>query len=86
MSVFETVLLVLDRELNLQGRALAFTEDTKLRGSLPQLDSMAIVSVITALEEQLSFEFPEDRLDGAIFETVGTLVECVTCLLSIDNA
>ncbi len=82
MTVLESVLRIIDRELNLNGKALDFTEDTKLRGSLPQLDSMAIVSVITTLEEQLGFEFPEDQLDGAIFESVGSLVDCVTRLLS----
>ncbi|MBK7646028.1 MAG: acyl carrier protein [Betaproteobacteria bacterium] len=86
MSILQSVLTILDNELNLKGKALAFTEDTKLRGSLPQLDSMAIVSVITAMEEQLGFEFSEDQLDGAIFESVGSLVDCVTRLLATDNA
>ena len=85
MSILNIVLKVLDNELNLQGKALEFTVDTKLRGSLPQLDSMAIVSLVTALEEQLGFEFPEDQLDGAIFESVGTLVDCVTGLLHRDT-
>lgn len=85
MSILNIVLKVLDNELNLQGKALEFTADTKLRGSLPQLDSMAIVSLVTALEEQLGFEFPEDQLDGAIFESVGTLVDCVTQLLQRDK-
>jgi len=86
MNILETVRKILDSELNLKGKALDFTEDTKLRGSLPQLDSMAIVSVITALEDQLDFEFPEDQLDGAIFESVGSLVGCLTRLLAMDNA
>lgn len=86
MNILESVRKILDSELNLKGKALAFTEDTKLRGTLPQLDSMAIVSVITALETELGFEFPEDQLDGAVFESVGTLVECVTRLLTTDNA
>ena len=86
MTVLESVLRIIDSELNLKGKALNFTEDTKLRGSLPQLDSMAIVSVITTLEEQLGFEFPEDQLDGAIFESVGSLVDCVTRLLSTVNS
>ena len=81
MSALVAVLKILDRELNLQGKALTFTHETKLRGSLPQLDSMAIVSVVSALEEQLGFEFPEEQLDGAIFESVGTLVDCVSGLL-----
>jgi acyl carrier protein len=86
VTILEKLLTILDNELHLKGEALNFTEDTKLRGSLLQLDSMAIVSVITALEEQLGFEFPEDQLDGAIFESVGSLVSCVTRLLSTDNA
>jgi len=79
MTVFGTVLNILDRELNLQGATLTFSADTKLRGSLLQLDSMAVVSLVAALEEQLGFEFPEDQLDGAIFESVESLVACVTC-------
>lgn len=86
MSILDSVLRVIDSELNLKGKALTFTKDTKLRGSLPQLDSMAIVSVITGLEEQLGFEFPEDQLDGAIFESVGSLVDCVTQLLTRKNS
>jgi acyl carrier protein len=86
MSLIESVLRILDTELNLQGAALSFTSATKLRGSVPQLDSMAIVSLVTAMEEQLGFEFPEEQLDGAIFETVGTLVDCVARLLATNNA
>jgi len=86
MRIFESILKIIDSELNLQGKAMAFTKDTKLRGSLPQLDSMAIVSVVTALEARFGFEFPEDRLDGAIFETVGTLVNCVVCIFSSEKA
>ena len=82
MTVFDTVVAILDRELNLRGKALTFTEETKLRGSVPQLDSMAIVSPVTALEEHFGFGFPEDQLDGSIFESVGTLVECIDRLNS----
>lgn len=85
MPLLSDVLAVLDSELNLQGKALAFTAETKLRDSLPQLDSMAIVNVVAALEEQFGFEFPESQLDGAIFETVGSLVDCLKRLLSSDK-
>lgn len=84
MDITETILRILDRDLNLQGTALAFTHDTKLRGNLPQLDSMAIVSLITSLEEELGFEFPDEQLDGAIFETVGTLVDHVGGLVATE--
>lgn len=85
MNTLQTILKILDRELNLKGRALEYTADTKLRGALPQLDSMAIVSLVAALEEELGFEFPEDQLDGAVFETAGTLTDCVQRLLATDN-
>lgn len=74
MIFLNDILVILDRELNLQGVALAFTEKTRLAGSLPQLDSLAIVNVIAALEDRYSFEFPEEELDDAIFETVGALI------------
>lgn len=85
MNISESVLKIVDTELNLQGAALNFTSDTKLRNSLPQLDSMAVVSIITAIEEKFGFEFPDDQLDGAIFDTVGTLVDCITGLVSSDK-
>ncbi|WP_153116987.1 phosphopantetheine-binding protein [Rhodocyclus tenuis] len=80
-DIQSAVLRILDRELNLNGRAQGFKADTRLRGALPQLDSMAIVSLISALESDLGFEFPEDLLDGTIFETVGSLTACVTRIL-----
>ncbi|MDP3537327.1 MAG: phosphopantetheine-binding protein [Azonexus sp.] len=81
MDILKAILEILDEELNLQRKALVFTKETKLRDSLPELDSMAIVNVISALEERFGFEFPEELLDGAIFESVGTLEECVSGLL-----
>lgn len=75
MNTLNRLLLILDQSMNLQGRGLQFGVDTKLCGSLPQLDSMAVVSVIAAIEEQFGIEFPEDALDGATFDTVGTLLE-----------
>lgn len=77
MPLMKTILPILDDVLNLRGAALAFTADTKLRGAIPQLDSMAVVSLVSALEEQLGIEFPEEELSGAIFESVGSLLACL---------
>lgn len=84
MTTLNTLLHILDRDLNLQGKALTFTEATPLRGALPQLDSMAIVTLVSSLEEAFSFEFPEDKLDGAVFDTVGTLLGVVQELSGAD--
>lgn len=78
----DQLLSVLDDVLNLGGKAQRYDLDTKLRGSVPQLDSMAVVSLVAALEEQFGVEFPENKLDGAVFETVGTLFATVSTLVS----
>lgn len=51
--------------------------DTPLLGSIPEFDSMAVISVITALEERFGFVVDDDEIDAAIFETVGSLVAFV---------
>ena len=77
MQVHEEVLRVLDEVLSLGGRAKSFTADTPLLGAIPELDSMAVVSLITAFEEQLGVVVDDDEIDGETFGTVGTLVDFV---------
>ena len=50
MDLMKHVLRVLDDALHLQEQALAFDVNTPLLGSLPELDSMAAVALITGLE------------------------------------
>lgn len=71
------VLRVLDSALSLNGRSAAFTDSTPLLGSVPELDSMAVASVITALEERFGFTVDDDELSGATFADVGSLVSFV---------
>jgi len=68
---------VLDSALSLNGRSAAFTDSTPLLGSVPELDSMAVASVITALEERFGFTVDDDELSGATFADVGSLVSFV---------
>jgi acyl carrier protein len=68
------VLAVLDEVLSLRGRAMGFGPDTALLGALPELDSMAVVSIITTLEERFDFIVEDDELDGSTFETVDSLI------------
>ena len=56
--------------------------DTGLLGEIPELDSMAIVSVLTALEEAFEIEFEDDDISGEDFATIGTLVRLVEAKLS----
>ncbi|WP_062263188.1 acyl carrier protein [Endozoicomonas arenosclerae] len=52
----------------------AFDEETPLLGALPEFDSMAVVGVITAMEESFGISVADDDIDATIFETVGSLL------------
>jgi acyl carrier protein len=75
-------LRLLDEVLSLEGRSKAFTRDTALLGAIPELDSMAVVSLITSMEEQLGIVVDDDDIDGATFATVGSLADFVGAKLA----
>jgi len=52
-------------------------DDMLLLGDIPEFDSMAIVSVITAIEEFYGFNLEDEELSAEIFETVEALVDFV---------
>ena len=51
----------------------SLTKDSALLGSIPELDSMAVVSIITALEEQFGIVVDDDEISASTFETLGSL-------------
>ena len=81
MSYEKDVVAVLNTVLNLKGRTAGFTASTPLLGHVPELDSMAVVSLLTGLEERFGFTIDDDEVDGSTFSTVGTLTAFVTAKL-----
>jgi len=77
LDVFKEVIAILDDVLSLQGRAASMTAETPLLGAVPELDSMAVVGIIGALEERFEIVFDDDEIDGQTFATVGSLVDAV---------
>lgn len=73
MQSIEQVTAILADTLSLGGRGTVLAPHTRLLGNLPELDSMAVVSVIAALEEHFGIVFEDDDIDAGAFETVGTL-------------
>ena len=80
MSTTERVGDVLRTTLGL-GRA-PLDADTALLGSLPELDSMAVVSLLLALEERFGFTVDDDEISARHFATVGTLSAFVQAKLA----
>ena len=77
MNIIQNVIIVLDGALQLQGKASNFNKNTALLGALPELDSMAAVSLITALENHFGITFQDEDISGAAFSTVGSLCDLV---------
>jgi acyl carrier protein len=77
MSTQAEVVAVLADTLNLGARASGFEAGTRLLGSIPELDSMAVVSIITALEERFGFVVHDDEISADTFETVASLTAFV---------
>jgi acyl carrier protein len=55
LNILQEVLSLLDEILSLNGRAATFTKDTALLGAIPELDSMAVVGLITGMEERFGY-------------------------------
>jgi acyl carrier protein len=73
LDIKQELLSILDEILSLNGRAASFKEDAPLLGAIPELDSMAVVALITAIEERFGVAMEDDEIDGSIFATVGSL-------------
>ena len=73
MSTIDEVKLALGSALQLGARAQAMDASTPLLGAIPELDSMAVVNVITALEERFGISVADDEIGAATFATLGSL-------------
>lgn len=77
MNTEQKVKQVLSTVLNLGDRVARFDATTPLLGAVPELDSMAVVSVLTALEDKFGFTIDDDEIDGRTFASMGNLVAFV---------
>ena len=77
MAVEDQVKTLLNEVLQLGGRARTWTGSTPLLGSVPELDSMAVVGIITALEEDFGFAIGDDEINADVFATLGSLTAFV---------
>ena len=77
MSDLESIKRILGATLQLGERADAMDSATPLLGSIAEFDSMAVVTVLTAIEEQYGIEIEDDEISADVFETVGSLVNFI---------
>ena len=76
-SILDEVKSLIGKILGIADRLDSMDSSTRLLGSLPELDSLAVAELLTAIEVRFSFEMDYDDLTTDMFETVGTLVAYV---------
>ena len=70
-----TLRRVLSDVLGIDQEAVAsFTADTGLFGHLPELDSMAVATLLTEMEDRFDIVIDDDEVDGELLETYGALL------------
>ena len=77
MQHLQEVKNILTDVLSLGNRKNSMTADTVLLGNIPELDSMAVVNVITALEDYFGITVDDDEISARTFEPLGSLTSFV---------
>lgn len=60
----------------------ALDASSALLGSIAELDSMAVVAILTGIEERFGFAVDDDDVDGSTFATLGSLADFVRAKLA----
>lgn len=77
MQHLEEVRNILSDVLSLGVRKNTLGENSALLGAIPELDSMAVVNVITAMEEHFGITVDDDEISAETFDTLGSLTRFV---------
>jgi len=77
MDIEKLLKAILQQHLQLGTEVESFTRETPLLGALPELDSMGVVNIITAIEENVGCTIEDDEISAESFETFGSLMDFV---------
>tara|TARA_R110002110_G_scaffold414983_1_gene647348 strand:- start:34548 stop:34796 length:249 start_codon:yes stop_codon:yes gene_type:complete len=61
--------------LQIPGRLDGLGRDDTLLGGIPEFDSMAVVSVLTTVEDNYGITVDDDEISAEDFETFGALLD-----------
>jgi acyl carrier protein len=77
MDTLTGIRTILRDTLQLGDRAERLTAASPLLGGIPEFDSMAVVTLITMIEDRYGITVDDDELSADTFATVGSLAEFV---------
>jgi acyl carrier protein len=89
VAILEDMLMLLDdvktvvaSTLQMGSRVQQMDAAAPLLGAVPELDSIAVVNLITALEEHFGITVADDEIGASTFETLGSLAQFIERKLS----
>jgi acyl carrier protein len=78
----DDVKAVLVETLGVEDRAGSLDAVTPLFGSLPELDSMAVLELVLELEQRFGISIEGEDVSADVFETLGALTDFVASKLA----
>ncbi len=82
MQIIEEVQNLLAETLHLGERGKSLSAETHLLGSLPELDSMAVIHLVAALEDRFGIVVDDEDMNASTFETVASLAAFIDSKLT----
>lgn len=82
IETLDQVRSLLASVLQLGAKAGGLEARSPLLGALPELDSMAVVHVLTAVEDHFGVVIADDELSAETFATLGSLADFVEAKLA----
>jgi acyl carrier protein len=76
-NVEDDIRTILANTLALGDRKSSLTLDTPLLGNIAELDSMAVISVINAIQDHFGISIEDDEFGQEMFLTLGNLCHFV---------
>ena len=73
----EDVKAVVIETLGVEDRSIAIDAETQLLGSLPELDSMAVLELVLELEQRFGITVDGEDVTADVFETLASLTAFV---------
>ena len=72
---------ILESALGKRALPAALTDGTELLGAIPELDSMAVLAVLTQIQDDFGVPIEDDEVSADIFQTFGDLCRFVQAKL-----
>jgi len=80
MLSLEEIKAVIGEVLQIPEVMAGLDADSALLGAIPEFDSMAVVSILTTIEENYGLIINDDEVTAEIFETVGSLLDFINSI------